>query len=436
MTKKKADKKANPEAAKKNQIINTDSPKTKKTVILLLSIIGAFFLWVYAIGYDSTIYERTFNGIDVIIEGESSLLENKNFVLAEGQHFSSVSVVATGKRSELNELDSTDFRAYVDVSGVEQAGYLTLDINIETPNGISVKSQSSSTVRVYIDEFTQRHELVEIEVETGNYVMTDGVTFVSAVANPLTVLVSGPASVLDSIDKAYVNFDLEGREISGDLYGHGDIELRDKSGAVINNPYVTLSETKAYVTVSVIKQKVLPVRVEFIGGIFASSDAGITVSIPTITVSGTNDALKGIDALVIKVDESSIDLKSELEFAVSSFLPSGVSNESGTSKITVNIELPKLAKRVYTIPARMITVENLPNGASYNVKSAIDVNLIGPRDAFDAIDRDLLSATVDFDDVRVNPDGSYTAKAVISLGADYEFIYVQNLDYEVTFTIN
>jgi hypothetical protein len=84
----------------------------------------------------------------------------------------------------------------------------------------------------------------------------------------------------------------------------------------------------------------------------------------------------------------------------------------------------------------MITVENLPNGASYNVKSAIDVNLIGPRDAFDAIDRDLLSATVDFDDVRVNPDGSFTAKAVISLGADYEFIYVQNLDYEVTFTIN
>ena len=436
MEKNNPEKKAKPDTAKKNKKPNHDSPKTKKTVMLLLSVFVAFFLWVYAIGYDSTIYERTFNGIDVLIEGESVLLENKNFVLAEGQYFSSISVVATGKRSELNELSSEDFRAYVDVSTVETAGYLTLDINVETPNGVSVKSQSSTTVRIYIDEFTQRHELVEIEVETGNYVMTEGVTFVSAVANPLTVLVSGPASLLDSIDKAYVDFDLEGREISGDLYGHGAIELRDKNGNTINNPYITLSEGTAYVTVSVIKQKVLPVRVEFIGGIFSSSDASVTVSAPTITVSGTNDALKAIDELVIKVDESAIDLKSELEFALSALLPSGVTNESGNSKITLKIELPKLAKRVYTIPSRMITIENLPNGASYKIKNAIDVNLIGPREAFDAIDRDLLSATVDFDDVRVNPDGSYTAFAVVSLGAEYEGIYVQGLDYEVTFTIN
>lgn len=422
------------ESAEINSEKQHDAPKAKKIVILLLSLVAALFLWIYAIGYDSTLFDRTFNGIEVVIEGENELFERQSFILADGQDFSSVSVVAKGKRSELNELDSSDFRAVVDVSQLTTPGVHVLDIKIISPNGIEA-TPSSTTVSVYVDEFTQRNELIEVEVETGNYVMTEGVTFVNAVANPLTVLVSGPASVLDSIDKAYVKFDLDGHQISDDMYGYGAIELRDKGGNIIDDPYVSLSETTAYVTISVTKQKVVPVKVVFTGGIFSAEDATVVTSLQTVTVSGSPDALKSIDELVISIDESTIDSKAELEFALSALLPAGVANESDSSKITVSITLPKQALRVYTVPADAITVINLPAGMTFKVINAIDVNLIGPRDAFDSIDRGLLTATVDFDRVTVNPDGSYTALAEISLGGDYPGIYVMNIPYEVSFTI-
>ena len=125
-----------PEEAKTKQ--NEHMPHIKKIAVMLLAIIGGFMLWIYAIGYDSTMFERTFDGVEVVIEGEDALALNKGYTLAENQKFSSVTVVARGKRSELNELDSSDFRPVIDVSQAENAGDQTLNIVVYSPNGIEV----------------------------------------------------------------------------------------------------------------------------------------------------------------------------------------------------------------------------------------------------------------------------------------------------------
>ena len=98
---------------------NEKLPRVKKIFFLLAALIGAIFVWIYAIGYDGTLFERTFNGIPVVIEGENELRDLKGFTLAEGQEFSSITVVAKGKRSELNALTASDFRAVVDISKIE-----------------------------------------------------------------------------------------------------------------------------------------------------------------------------------------------------------------------------------------------------------------------------------------------------------------------------
>ncbi|MBQ4316840.1 MAG: hypothetical protein IJC20_01195, partial [Clostridia bacterium] len=221
---------------------NKHISRTQKAALIVLSFLGAFMLWIYAIGYDSTLFERTFDGVAVVIEGETALAENKGYTLAREQEFSSITVVAKGKRSELNALNSSDFRAVIDVSQSRSAGSQTLNIVVYSPNGIEVVSQSSTTATVYVDEFTQRDEMLSVSVDTGDgYVMSEGISFVNSVANPLSVIVSGPASVLDSVEGAYVKFNLDGYEISDNIYGYGVIELRDKSGKVIDNPYVTVS---------------------------------------------------------------------------------------------------------------------------------------------------------------------------------------------------
>lgn len=423
---------ANEQNNKKNNVT-----RIQKVAILVLSILGAFMLWIYAIGYDSTLFERTFDGIPVVIEGESALVESKGYTLAREQEFSSITIVAKGKRSELNELDASDFRAVIDVSQSEGAGSQTLNIVVYSPNGIEVVSQSSNTATVFVDEFTQRDELLSVSVDTGNgYVMTEGITFVNAVANPISVVVSGPVSVLDSIEGAYVRFNLDGYEISDSVYGYGAIELRDKYGKIIDNPYVTVSDSTAYVAISVTKQKSIPVRVAFTGGMFDTSDVSLSVSAETVTVSGSPEAIDGIDELVLTIDETAIDGKAEFEYNIGSLLPKGVSNESGVSKITVDVELPKMSVRTYRVKAEDIDIINLPSGIKAEATSGLELKLIGARDAFDSFDFSKISVSADFDRVTVEPNGSYSANAIISLGEDSGVIYLLNESYTVNFTVN
>ncbi len=409
--------------------------RAAKIMALVGSFVCSLLIWLYAIGYDSTLFEENFAGVEVTVIGEDELVKNKGYTLAREQYFSSITVTAQGKRSELNALTSDDFRAVVDVSKATKAGEQTIEITVESPNGVEVIWQSCTTASVFVDEFTQKSDLLSVTVDTGdNYVMTEGVTFVSSVANPMSVTVSGPKSVLAEIEGAYVNFNLDGNEISNNISGYGNIELRDANGKVINNPYVTISETNAYVTINVTKQKPVPVRLSFTGGMFGVSDLNPTVSAQSVLVSGSPDALNSINELVIEIDETAIDGTQTFEFPIASMLPAGVTNQSGSSKISVTVKMPELSVRNYTITSDRISVQNLPDGYEYNVKDDLQITVIGARDAFENFDSSLMTAVADFNKVTVNLDGSYTADVEINLGGEYIGIYVQSKSYNVTFT--
>lgn len=400
------------------------------------AFIGAILLWLYAIGYDSTLFERTFDGVEITLEGAEKLAGEKGFTLAEEQRFSSITIVAKGKRSELNELKASDFKAVVDLSMAEHAGEQTLNIVVFSPNGTEVVSQSSSTVTVFVDEFTQRNDLLSVSVDTGHgYIMTEGVTSVDAIPNPLSVLVSGPRSELEKIEGAYVRFNLDGHEVGDNIYGYGAIELRDKNGAVINNPYISVSDTTAYVSISVTKQKTVPIRVMFVGGVFDPSQVSVSLSSDSITVSGSPASVAAISELVLEIDETTIEDSKEFEFAIGSMLPNGISNESGNSKVSVKVTLPEMSVRSYHITKEAIEIVNLPEGYTYKINSGVSVKVIGPRDAFAQIDPDAVTAVADFDNVTVEPDGSYTASIRVSLGNEASSVYVQNADYRISFTV-
>lgn len=423
----------------KNNLLKSSNKKPNPMSILGLvgSLVGALIIWIYAIGYDSTLFERTFSGVEVVIEGEEKLSESKGFTLAQEQKFSSITVVAKGKRSELNELSASDFRAVIDVSQAEGAGNQTLNITVDSPNGIEVVEQSSTTAVVFVDEFTQRNDLLTVTVDTGNgYVMSEGVTFVDAVANPLSVTVSGPKSILDSVEGAYVKFNLDSYVITDNISGYGNIELRDKNGNVITNRYLTVSETTAYVDITVTKQKVVPIRLAFTGGMFDVNDLTTSISAQSIVVSGRTEALESINEFVLEIDETTVDGTQTFEFSVGAMLPAGVNNESGISKISVSVTIPELSVRNYRIERSSISVINLPDGNIYEISNGLQITLIGPRDAFENFDSALITATLDFDRVTVELDGSYTANAKIDLGGIYSGIYVQSKNYDVNFKIS
>ena len=410
--------------------------RTAKIIVLAGAALGALLLWIYAIGYDSTLFERTFTGVPVTLTGAEELAAKNGFTLAEGQQFSSITVVAKGKRAELNALSSNDFSAVVDISGAVAAGEQTFNIVVYSPNGVEIVSQSSSTVMLFVDEFTQRTDMLSVDVDTGtSYIMSEGVSFVSASANPVSVLVTGPRTKLDEISGAYVRFNLDGVVISDSIYGYGEIELRDKNGNVIDNPYISVSEHTAYVAITVTKQKTVPVRVALTGGVFSIYDVSAVASAENITISGSPQLIDTVSELVLRIDETTVDGSGTFEFGIGSLLPAGVTNESGISKITVEVTLPRMSLRQYTLPAGSIVVENLPEGAEYTVLSPLEFGVMGALDAFDGIDPSLFTASVDYTRLKVNSDGTYSAVPEISLGENAEGLYITKPVDSVTFSL-
>lgn len=410
---------------KRSDTVKGKLSRTAKIIVLIGAVVGALLVWIYAIGYDSTLFERTFTGVPVTLTGEAELAASSGYTLAEGQQFSSITIVAKGKRAELNALSSDDFRAVVDISGATSPGEQTFNIVVYSPNGIEVVSQSSSTVILFVDDFTQRTDMLSVDVDTGtSYIMSDGVTFVSAAANPVSVIVSGPRTALSEVAGAFVRFNLDGVKISGPMYGYGGIELRDKNGNVIDNPYITVSERNAYVTISVTKQKTVPVRVAFTGGVFSVYDVSVIPSADSITVSGSPEAIDSVKELVLNIDETTVDGKKNFEFSIGSLLPAGVSNESGISKISVEVTIPGMALRSYAIDPEKVEVVNLLEGAEYKVRTAPEITVMGPPDAFEGFEADGIKVYVDFMRIKVNADGSCSAVPQVELGENAEGLYV------------
>ncbi len=429
-----------------NQVEKTKRPleqmsSTAKLLALIGSVLGALLLWIYAIGYDSTMFESTFDGVPVVIEGEEELKSSKGFTLADAYKEFSITVVAKGKRSQLNELNASDFRAVIDVSLAEEAGEQTFNIVVYSPNGTEVISQSSTTATLFVDEFTRLTKPLAVKVDTGdgNAVMTEGVTFFTAMSNPLFVDVYGPKSMLDKIDGAYVKFDLDGHMIKDSLSGYGAIELRDKNNKVINNPYITLSESTAYVEIEVTKEKSLPVTVVFTGGLGYDPVERAIPSVQSVMVTGTPTALDSINSLVLYIDESTVKNTATFDFPVSSYLPEGVSRDEGSpSVVTVTVNLPsENVSKNFRVSADDIVIEGVPEGMTYTVNNDITVTVVGPKELLSEIDRKLITATVSYDasELIIETNGTLTAKATVSLGAEYNGVYILTQEYLVNFEL-
>jgi hypothetical protein len=97
--------------------------------------------------------------------------------------------------------------------------------------------------------------------------------------------------------------------------------------------------------------------------------------------------------------------------------------------------MPELAVRAYRIKKEAISVINLPENSAFKISDDITVYLIGPREAFGSVDRNALSATVDFNRITIEDEG-YSGSASVELGNEYDGIYVLNKEYTVYFTVS
>ena len=384
--------------------------RARSIIVKILCVLGALFTWLYVMSNDSPNYDRTFNSVPVSIVGASDLENNTGMTIMSGQGHV-VDVTVTGIKSDVVSLSVEDILAYVDVSSLKKADKYGLNVKVDLPKGsATVTSVSPNNVTVSVDKTSSVSVRVVPKLTTYNLSMD--YVLGTLVPENETITVSGPITVLDTIDRAEVSVGDLG-QLTGTVTASGMINLCDASGNKVSSQFIKLSQDSMKVTVPVYEYKNIPVTVSYKYGYYNDRNVTVTTSPQTIRIKGDVETLKGIDDYIIEVDEKKITDDRNITEAVS--LPAGIENVDMTESVEVKI----IHKNTKT---RRVVLSNFkvnnPNGIDCElVNETLTVEFRGLSEQLALLSDETVILVADAENILKSP-GTVTVPVIVKINVE------------------
>ncbi len=283
----------------------------------ILCFLLALGIWIYVVNITTQDFEKTFNLIDIDIEGWEELEDNTNMSVVNLEE-SKVSITVKGLRSDISKLTEKDFSAYIDVSKLRESGKHSLEVSVNLPNTVSLVSKYPETVTISVDESIERQ--IGVEIDVTEYSMDTIYEMGQPTSDVEFITVKGPSDVINRIKAAKVYINL-GTVMTSTVIRTEAI-LVDKSDNPIDSAYITVDNKSVTVTVPVTTEKTVSLICSYLPGVSAGDYSSVVASPGTVKVKGDPKILNDLDVVsVYTLDGSSVDL----QIAFSSLqLPGGV----------------------------------------------------------------------------------------------------------------
>ncbi len=407
----------------------------KKILYALLSLVVSLGLWLYVITVENPNSEQTFYSIPVVLDNESVLNDRGLMILTDKEPV--VTLKLGGNRSYLNKLSNSNITLVADLSRIYEAGEQDISYSIRYPGdipqaSIEILSQLPGQITVSIAERLTQSIPVKVaytgQVPEG--FMTDKE---NVVLDNKTVDVTGPASVVKQIAEARITVNLNGKTetVSESL----PFTFYDEDGAQITHDKLTADVSEIKVTLKIQRYKQIALRLDVIPGGGATLDnTRITMDIDSLSISGSEQLLEGLDSIVLdQINLGDITEDTVLTYTIADLLPEGITNISGTEKVNIKVEFLELKTRTFQVS--QILPQGIPAGMQANILTKeLTVTLRGPAAAIDAMTPGQIQALVDVSSAElgtgtykvtfrifgadgVGAVGSYTVPVAISVAA-------------------
>ena len=395
--------------------------KSKFTSIVL-SVAVAFGLWLYVFYNVSQEDTQSFYNIPVVMEGESILQERGLMITSTST--TTAMLELTGKRTDLNKVNSGNITLTADLATIYEAGSrISIDYDVDYPAGVANNAfviEARSPIYISVEERTNNKE-VPVEIQ---WIGSAPEGFMSDRENRVldysAILISGPSSVADLIEKAVIEVDLtEQRESISKSYRY---TLCDAEGNPVDAAQITTNVEEVRLDVKIQRVKDLTLTYNLVEGGGATADTTtIELSNTTIRVSGGEAVLESLgDTLSIgTIDLGTIAKNDTLTFPIT--LPEGVTNETGVAEVQASIKFDK-SLTTREIAVSDIRAINVPEGMEADIITEIlTISVRGPISQVAKLEAEDISVTVDFVGAEA---GTSTFKAIIVFGDGYEAVGV------------
>lgn len=373
-----------------------------KLLTILLSVAIAFGLWLYVITIEQPESEKTYYDIPVVLQNEDILAERGLMITSERP---TVTLHLSSTRTNLNQLNESNINVIANVNSIVTAGTHELTYNVSYPGNIpsgSVTRQSSRPNMVTLkveNRITQQVPVVPEylgSVDEGLLADKENLMLDNAY-----IEVSGPESVVNQITQAKIVVDLAGQTQT--IVAECPYTLCNEAGEPVDSQWVTTNVEVVNMTLTIQRVKEVELKLNIVaGGGATEATSNITVQPKTILISGSDALMEGIDILELgTINLIEIPENTTLVFPIT--LPEGITNETGITEATVEIQFPNL--KMATLSLDNIQMVGVPEGLEAElITQVLEVNLRGPAAQIKALTAEKMKVIVDLTNAQVGTD--------------------------------
>lgn len=382
----------------------------------ILAIIFSCALWLVVVSIDDPKTTRTFT--------TTVSIEHENYLNGIGKYYeivnnsNTVSFKVTGKRSYLERMSNSDFKAVADLETIENMERVPIEITPQRYAGNVSIVNKNYYLELTVEDLMSAPFVISVKAE-GN--VSDQNALGSLSASPTILRVSGPASVVETIDKVVAIVNVEG--MSEDMTDSVIPILYDAEGNQVDTSELSFNVQSILVSAQILNTKEVTLNFQTTGTLPDKYEyVGIEYQPQTVMIKGEASILNTINSItipkeVLDLTDATGDIETNVD--VSSYLPEGVSLvDSSQAKIDVIVKIEKHETRTFYVPTANITASNLPG--RYDVKfleDNVEVQIEGLTSDLDNLDASTLTGSIDAGGMT---NGEHTLNLTLNLDERYK----------------
>ncbi len=372
----------------------------------LISLLLAIVIWFLICEYVDPDTDTTVNNISIAMEYEGSVPQKEGLgvmTLIE----ETVSVRVSGSRDTVALMNPNKITASVDISNVTRSGEYDLPVKIDVGGqNLKLVDQSVETVKVKFDTNVVSSVKVNVKVTGG---VAEGHILEEPTMLNNFVTVTGPKAIVDTIVSADIDI-VQETFLETNTFNCA-YTLVDKDGNTVPTTFLQVDVEKIDVTVTVVKEKTVPLKVSIVNSSGGMDSAFCTAKVQpeNITITGNAevlDAINSIDLGVIDVAEKT----ENFDTSIAVVLPNGVKNVNNVETVKVSVTFNDVQTR--TIRVTGIALENLPDGTTAKISERyMTIKVRGIAEDLKKLTADNVSLVADVRN-QVLPNGTNRLNAV------------------------
>ncbi len=393
---------------------------TNNLGLKVLAVIFAGVLWLAVVNIDDPKTTRTFT--------TTVSVENNDYLTEIGKYYeiinnsNTVTFKVSGKRSYLERMSNVDFKATADLEMIENLNRVPIEIVPQRYSGYVTVASKVNYLELNVEDLVSKPFMISVQTE-GNVLDKHAIGDTSV--SPTLLRVSGPASLVDTVDKAVATVNVEG--MSQDITDSVIPVLYDKDGNEVDSRDLSFNIQNVMVSVRILDTKEVTLNFQTTGTLQDGYEyLGIEYSPQTVKVKGTSAVLNTVNSItipgaVLDLTDAVDDIEKEVDIAA--YLPAGVTlADNKQAKISVAVRIEKHERRTFQVPTANITVSNVNSRyVAKFLEDTVEVELEGLSSELEALDASTLTGSIDVSGML---DGEHTVNLELKL--DDKFTLVKN----------